>query len=95
MKPCELNPTFCRRLLLSYWIDTLERPNIGTLIEHCGWPRRTLQDIIKALPGLGIEVEFVEDGVRHNDGYYRITSWGPIQRDWIEPHLKQLQQATR
>ncbi|WP_210396323.1 helix-turn-helix domain-containing protein [Motiliproteus sediminis] len=86
----DLNPTFCRRLLVAHLIDTLERPSVPTLMTVTGWPRRTLQDIIKALPGWGIEVTFVEDGVRHNDGYYRLSSWGAFRQEWISAQLDRL-----
>jgi len=62
-------------------------------MQTTGWPRRTLQDIIKGLPSWGIGLRFEQDGVRHNDGYYRITAWGPFQPDWIARELPQLCQA--
>ena len=86
-----LNATFSRRLLLMLAIEQLARPSVPELMRHLGWPRRTLQDTIKALAGLGVEVRFIEDGVRHNDGYYQIHDWGCINRIWIEQHQSQLQ----
>ncbi|WP_207061083.1 helix-turn-helix domain-containing protein [Motiliproteus sp. SC1-56] len=88
----ELNPTFCRRLLTAYLIATEDRPSVPSLMRLTGWPRRTLQDIIKALPGMGIELHFQQDGVRNNDGYYRIEQWGPINLQWIESHHRDLEQ---
>ncbi len=79
-----LNPMFSRRVLLLLAIDRLERPSVPVLMAHLGWPRRTIQDIIKALPGFGVVLAFVEDGVRHNDGYYRIDDWGGIDRRWAK-----------
>ncbi len=82
----ELNPTFCRRLLISHLIERDDRPGVPRLMELTGWPRRTIQDIITALPGLGIELHFQQDGRRNNDGYYVIDSWGAIDRHWVESH---------
>ena len=42
---------------------------------------------MKALPGLGVDVRFVQDGVRNNDGYYQLSDWGPLQQPWITEHL--------
>ncbi|MEH6823464.1 MAG: winged helix-turn-helix domain-containing protein [Motiliproteus sp.] len=81
-----LNPTFARRLLVAQLIHHQPRPCVPELMRLTGWPRRTLQDIIKALPGLGLEVEFVQDGVRNNAGYYQLKDWGPFNPDWIEQH---------
>ncbi|MBY5992971.1 helix-turn-helix domain-containing protein [Ferrimonas balearica] len=77
-----LNPTFCRRVMLLLAIEELDRPSVPALMSHLGWPRRTIQDIIKALPGLGVAVHFVEDGVRHNDGYYQVDQWGGLDAQW-------------
>ncbi len=27
---------------------------------------------------------FIQDGKRHNDGYYQLKDWGPFRRDWVE-----------
>ncbi len=73
----ELSPVFARRLYLALLVENLERPNVPKLIEKTGgWPRRTIQDVLKALPGIGIELIFVQDGRRHNDGYYQLSDWG-------------------
>ncbi|SHI25070.1 helix-turn-helix domain-containing protein [Ferrimonas marina] len=89
----DLNPTFCRRALLLLAIEQLDRPSVPALMSHLGWPRRTIQDIIKALPGFGVSIAFIEDGVRHNDGYYQVSDWGGIDRQWAQQNLSQLQQA--
>lgn len=47
----ELSPVFARRLYLALLVENLERPNVPKLIEKTGWPRRTIQDVLKALPG--------------------------------------------
>ena len=45
-----LNPVFARRLYLALLVESLERPNVPKLMEKTGWPRRTIQDVIKVLP---------------------------------------------
>ena len=83
-----LNPTICRRLLVAYLIERLSRPNNPALEEVTGWPRRTIQDVIaKGLPGHGTVVEFVQQGVRNNDGYYELKDWGSIDRNWVCDNL--------
>lgn len=73
-----LSPVFARRLYIALLIKDLERPNVPKLMEMTGWPRRTIQDVLKALPAIGIHLSFVQDGRRHNDGYYMINNWGPF-----------------
>ena len=79
----ELNPVFARRLYLALLVERLERPNVPKLIEKTGWPRRTIQDALKALPGIGIDLVFIQDGRRHNDGYYQLGDWGPFDSKWV------------
>ncbi len=79
----DLSPVFARRLYLALLVESLERPNVPKLIEKTGWPRRTIQDVLKALPGIGIELMFVQDGRRHNDGYYKLSDWGPFDSRWV------------
>ncbi len=55
-------------------------------VEVTGWPRRTIQDVLKALPGIGVELIFIQDGCRHNDGYYQLSDWGPFDIQWIQEH---------
>lgn len=74
----ELSPVFAKRLYLALLVDDIERANVPKLIEITGWPRRTIQDVLKALPAIGIDLEFVQDGRRHNDGYYSVSDWGPF-----------------
>lgn len=78
-----LNPTFARRLLIIHLIDNMERPSVPALMEETGWPRRTIQDVLKAISGLGVKIYFKQDGRRNNDGYYVIDSWGAINHNWI------------
>ncbi len=87
----ELNPVFARRLYLAHLVASLERPNVPKLIECTGWPRRTIQDVLKALPGIGISLQFVQDGRRHNDGYYQVSDWGPLDQQWVEVNTKKLE----
>ncbi len=89
----KLNPTICRRMLTLHLIDSLEKPDTPALEAETGWPRRTLQDIIaKGLPGHGCEVDFVQQGVRNNDGYHRVLDWGSFDKNWVVRHLKDIQQ---
>lgn len=85
-----LNSVFARRLYLCWLLDNEQKPNVPKLMEITGWPRRTLQDVLKALPGMGIKLEFVQQGVRNNDGYYQISGWGPLDPQWIGRHRGQL-----
>ncbi|MCF2950844.1 helix-turn-helix domain-containing protein [Yersinia pestis subsp. pestis] len=80
----ELNPVFARRLYLSWLISSAEALNVPRLMTLTGWPRRTLQDVLKALPGLGVTLTFVQHGVRNNAGYYQLESWGPLNKRWIQ-----------
>ncbi|CAH0534171.1 hypothetical protein VST7929_02079 [Vibrio stylophorae] len=89
----DMNPIFARRLYLAWLVDQLERPNVPMLMKHTGWPRRTIQDVLKALAGIGIELSFVQDGVRHNDGYYQVCDWGPVNRLWVIDQQAQIQAA--
>ncbi|ADW74844.1 Uncharacterized conserved protein UCP037266 [Rahnella aceris] len=88
-----LNSVFARRLYLCWLLDSEQKPNVPKLMEITGWPRRTLQDVLKALPGMGVELEFVQQGVRNNDGYYQLSGWGPLDAKWIERHREQLLNA--
>ncbi|CAM4011906.1 MULTISPECIES: winged helix-turn-helix domain-containing protein [Vibrio] len=79
----ELNPVFARRLYLAHLVASMERPNVPKLVEYTGWPRRTIQDVLKALPGIGVSLCFIQDGRRHNDGYYQVSDWGPLDEEWV------------
>ncbi|MFS1524999.1 helix-turn-helix domain-containing protein [Microbulbifer sp. 2304DJ12-6] len=84
----QLNPTICRRMLIAYLIEQIPRPNNPALEAATGWPRRTIQDIIaKGLPGHGTRVAFIQEGVRHNDGYYRLCDWGSFDGGWVKRNL--------
>ena len=86
----ELSSVFARRLYLTLLLEESVRPNVPRLIKMTGWPRRTLQDVIKSLSALGVELVFVQEGSRHNDGYYCLKSWGPLNREWIEAHKEEI-----
>lgn len=85
-----LNSVFARRIYLCWLIYQYERPNVPRLMELTGWPRRTLQDVLKALPGMGIELHFIQQGIRNNDGYYQLADWGPFSVKWVEKHHEAL-----
>jgi len=42
---------------------------------------------------MGIELTFIQQGVRNNDGYYQLTGWGPLDADWIDQHSQQILEA--
>lgn len=83
-----LNTTFARRLLISHLVSTVERPSVPVLMAETGWPRRTIQDVIKAIPGMGINIYFRQDGRRNNDGYYVIDNWGAINPIWLNQNIE-------
>lgn len=84
---------FFRKLYIAYLIDQ-EELSIPTLELQTGMPRRTLQDCIKGFADLKIICEFVSrDGTRNNDGYYRISDWGPINPEWIGQQKNMIEQA--
>lgn len=89
----ELNPVFARRLYLCWLLTQMEKPNVPRLMEITGWPRRTLQDVLKALPGMGVTLNFVQQGIRNNDGFYQLSDWGPLNEGWIQRHHQALKEA--
>jgi len=82
---------FLRKLYLAHLLDE-EQHNLLSLQKLTQMPRRTLQDAITAFVDIGIEVDFVQQGQRHNDGYYRISTWGPISSAWVNSHFEQIKQ---
>lgn len=80
---------FYRKLLIAHYIST-EKHNLLSLHKLTSMPRRTLQDAIVALADLGIECEFVQEGSRHNAGYYQINDWGAINQHWLELNTAQV-----
>jgi hypothetical protein len=78
-------------MLIAWLISSLPKPNNPALENATGWPRRTVQDVIaKGLPGHGTVVEFVQQGVRNNDGYYVLKDWGSFDHGWIKQHLGEI-----
>lgn len=80
---------FFRKLYLAHLMNE-DRHNLLSLQALTQMPRRTLQDTIAALSDIGIEVEFVQTKERHNAGYYRVSSWGPISSAWVGHHLEHI-----
>ncbi|QFU24230.1 helix-turn-helix domain-containing protein [Shewanella sp. YLB-09] len=78
---------FLRKLYIAHAIDS-EQHNLLSLNKLTGMPRRTLQDSIAALNDIGIECHFIQDGERNNSGYYKISTWGPINSAWVDTHLQ-------
>jgi hypothetical protein len=76
---------YYRKLYLALLIDG-QRHDLHSLERGTGMPRRTLQDSIKAMPDIGIECEFVQDGPKHRHGYYRVVDWGDHRPEWIAQH---------
>ena len=89
----KLNTTFARRLLISHLVTTIERPSVPALMQETGWPRRTIQDVIKAIPGMGVKIYFKQDGRRNNDGYYVIDHWGAIDPQWLSCNIEHVKRA--
>ncbi|WOT05889.1 winged helix-turn-helix domain-containing protein [Shewanella youngdeokensis] len=80
---------FYRKLFIAHQIDT-ETHNLLSLHQLTNMPRRTLQDSIAAFSDLGIECEFVQEGVRNNAGYYKINDWGPINSLWVNEYIDEI-----
>ena len=83
---------FMRKLYLAYLIDA-EQHNLLSLNKVTSMPRRTLQDAIAALGDIGIGCAFVQDGERHNAGYYHLSDWGPIDKRWVKAHIDEIAQS--
>ncbi|MDD8058861.1 MULTISPECIES: winged helix-turn-helix domain-containing protein [Shewanella] len=80
---------FLRKLYLAHLLDE-EQHNLLSLQKLTGMPRRTLQDAIAAFADIGVKVDFIQQGQRHNEGYYRISTWGPISSAWVNSHFEQI-----
>ncbi|GGP65073.1 hypothetical protein GCM10009347_33650 [Shewanella algicola] len=80
---------FLRKLYLAHLLDE-EQHNLLSLQKLTGMPRRTLQDAIAAFADIGIRVDFIQQGQRHNEGHYRISTWGPISSAWVNSHFEQI-----
>ncbi|MBF7730449.1 winged helix-turn-helix domain-containing protein [Pseudomonas sp. N040] len=93
MEISKTRSSFYRRLYVAWLIDSGQACSVPALMAATGMPRRTAQDTLAALAELDIDCVFEQDaGARNNSGHYRIASWGPIDRRWVETHLPRLRQ---
>ncbi|GIB30061.1 hypothetical protein VCSRO44_0957 [Vibrio cholerae] len=89
----ELSPVFARRLYLALLVESLERPNVPKLIEKTGWPRRTIQDVIKAMPGIGIELNLCKMAADTMMATTSFLTGGPLTANGSPNAKKTLRQA--
>lgn len=86
---------FFRKLYLCHLIHA-DRHNVPSLAKLTGMPRRTIQDSLKVMGDIGIDIAFEQDhGQRYNTGYYQIRDWGPIQAEWVRTKFNQLAEALK
>lgn len=78
---------YFRKLYIAFLIDSGQQ-NLLSLNKATEMPRRTIQTAMEGLADIGIEHEFIQDGVRNRHGYYRITDWGPNNKQWIADNLQ-------
>jgi hypothetical protein len=76
--------SFYRRVYVAHLINSGAN-TVPLICEHTGMHRRTAQDTILALNELAIVCQFM--GEKRN-GHYEIIDWGPIKKDWVKKHLK-------
>lgn len=89
-KPSKQAIAFKRKLYLAYLIDSGQH-SVPSLESITGMPRRTIQDTLKTLTDIGIEVVFIpKSGARHNEGRYQVYDWGPIQKRWVKDNLESI-----
>jgi len=94
MEVSKTKSSFYRRLYVAWLIDSQTASSVPALTELTGMPRRTAQDTIAALADLDIVCEFEQqDGARNHAGRYRILSWGPGDKHWVDQHLVQIRQV--
>ncbi|MEZ9235917.1 winged helix-turn-helix domain-containing protein [Shewanella sp. 10N.286.52.A9] len=74
---------FLRKLYLCYLISQ-DKHNLLSLHKMTQMPRRTIQDTLASMSDIGVTVQFIQEGERHNAGYYKIDDWGPINPQWLE-----------
>ena len=93
MEISKTRSSFYRRLYVA-WLIEQGISSVPAIMEATGMPRRTAQDTLNALGELDIDCRFrQEDGARHNAGYYRIHSWGPINVKWVRENQQMLKDA--
>ncbi|MCC4832281.1 MULTISPECIES: winged helix-turn-helix domain-containing protein [unclassified Shewanella] len=77
---------FLRKLYLCYLISQ-QQQNLLSLHQISKMPRRTIQDTLAAMLDIGVKITFIQDGERHNAGYYQLKDWGPINYQWVEANI--------
>ncbi|WP_153914449.1 winged helix-turn-helix domain-containing protein [Shewanella sp. TC10] len=80
---------FLRKIFLCHLIHH-QQHNLLSLHQLTKMPRRTIQDTLAAMLDIGVQIKFVQDGERHNAGYYQLVDWGPINPQWIVTHLEEI-----
>ncbi|PMG26909.1 hypothetical protein BCU94_04860 [Shewanella sp. 10N.286.52.C2] len=80
---------FLRKVYLAGLIEQ-QQHNLLSLQKQTQMPRRTLQDNIAAFTDIGIDVQFVQQGQRHNAGFYQLLDWGPINGAWVNSHFDKI-----
>jgi hypothetical protein len=80
---------YYRKLYLAHLIDTGRHDQVS-LEAATAWPRRTLQDAIKAMADIGLVCEFCQQGSKNRHGFYTIKDWGDHSPDWIVAHLAEI-----
>ena len=78
--------SYYRRLYVAFLIDTGAN-TVPKLLSETKMPRRTLQDTLKALPEIDVEIESL-GGTKNT--HYVIKSWGAINRSWINDNLEHI-----
>lgn len=76
-----------RKLYLAYLIES-GRHNLVSLEQETGMPKRTIQTAMAGLPDIGIEYDFIQDGVKNRHGHYLISEWGDHNKNWIKKNLQ-------
>lgn len=83
--------SYYRRLFVAYLIDTGVN-TVPELISETKMHRRTLQDTLKALPEIDIEIESL-GGTKNT--CYAVTSWGAINRKWISDNIARIKEVLK
>lgn len=81
--------SFYRRLYVAYLIERGIN-TVPAIMEATGMPRRTAQDTILALEEIDIGCNFVG---ANKDGNYRITTWGAIDKKWIDANIQHIKEV--
>ena len=86
MEISKTKSSFYRRILIALLIEK-EFNTIPKIVAEIGAPRRTIQDTINALAELDIICTFIG---ATKSGTYKIYSWGPINREWVEDNFESI-----